>query len=300
MRIIFGVDRAERWKAAADLLPRLQFEEGVVDTLHFLEPPTYFLGEPLTYLTSQMLYESSGKAQAEGQRMVAEASSTLRGDGMTTGVCDVRSGSAAAGLLHYADHVNAALIAVGSSGKSAVGSFFTGSVGRGLVIGAHQSVLIARDTDRRSGPVRAVLATDHSPFATRCLDTLLTLAPQGISHLTVMTAYPKHAIEGMQPFLPDFVLDPTQWIEQGLARRNAEVAAKLSPLGCVFDSRVVDGDVHDAIQQVMHDTKADLLILGAQGHGFVDRLTLGSVSFREALAEPHSVLMLRAADGALS
>lgn len=300
MRIIFGVDRAECWKAASDLLPRLRFQEGVVDTLHFVEPPTYFLGEPLTRLTSQMMCEGSEKARTAGQKTVEEASETLRQEGMTTGVSDVRSGSAAAGLLHYADRMNAGLIAVGSSGKGRIGSFFTGSVGRGLIIGAHQSVLIARDTARRSGPVRAVLATDHSPFATKCIDTLLTLAPRGISHLTVMTAYPKHAIEGMQPFLPDLALDPAQWIEEGLARRNAEIVEKLSPLGCRFDSRVVPGDVHEAIKQVMHEAKADLLILGAQGHGFVDRLTLGSVSFREAFAEPHSVLMLRAASGSPS
>lgn len=37
----------------------------------------------------------------------------------------------------------------------------------------------------------------------------------------------------------------------------------------------------------------ELLILGAQGHGFWERLTVGSVSFHQAIAESHSVLMLR-------
>jgi hypothetical protein len=37
-----------------------------------------------------------------------------------------------------------------------------------------------------------------------------------------------------------------------------------------------------------------LLILGAQGYGFWERLMVGSISFHQAIAEPHPVLILRA------
>lgn len=297
MRIVFGIDENDNWKAAADLLPRLRFRDGVVDTLHFSEPPMYFFGKMDAEYEAHRIDAGSTKV---GQQMVEEASALLRQDGVITGVSKECSGSAAEGLMGYADRMSASLLAVGSSGKSPVGAFFVGSIGRSLVIGAHRSVLIARGDVAQSGPergVRAVLATDHSDYASACLDTLMQLAPLGISHLTVLTVYPKHMIQGLQPYLPDFALNPTEWIEKGLEERNQEVVQGLSSLGCTFDSQVVGGDVHEAIKNVMASAKADLLILGAQGHGFVERLTLGSVSFREAMAEPHSVLVLRAATG---
>jgi nucleotide-binding universal stress UspA family protein len=291
MRIVLGIDSAGRWRSAADLLIRLHFREGVVDTLHVDEPPVYFLGTPVEGL-AKLAAEGTNP---EGQRRAEEASALLREQGLITGACTVASGSAAAGLLRYADQVKAQLIAVGNSGKSPMRAFFTGSVGRGLVIGAHQSILIARTASLGSRePVRAVLATDHSAYSNRCIDRLLRLAPQGISHLTVLTVYPKDRMEALRPFLPDFVLDPASWIEEGLEKRNQEVMDRLASLGCVLESRVASGDVHQSIHEVM--AEADLLILGAQGHGFTDRLTLGSVSFHEALAQSHSILLLRTED----
>ncbi|MBC8134649.1 MAG: universal stress protein, partial [Fibrella sp.] len=40
-------------------------------------------------------------------------------------------------------------------------------------------------------------------------------------------------------------------------------------------------------------TGADLLIVGAQGHTLMERLSLGSVSFRQAMTAPYSVMILR-------
>ncbi|MES2460595.1 MAG: universal stress protein [Armatimonadota bacterium] len=296
MRIVLGIDHGGYWKTAGDLLTRLRFRDGVVDTVHVVEPPACQFGEPIEALV-KLVAEQDEKADFEGQRQAEEASAALRDRGHLTGACTVSSGHAAAELLQYADKVTAGVIAVGSSGKGAVKSFLLGSVGRGILIGSQLSVLIARGSGERRGPLRAVLATDHSVYANRCIDTLLHLAPQGISNLTVLTTYPKDALEALRPFLPDFVLDPAAWIEEGLAKRNAEVMARLEPLGCRLDSRVRSESVHDAIRQAMEETQADLLILGAQGHGFIERLTLGSVSFQEGMTEPHSVLVLRAPDG---
>ena len=40
--------------------------------------------------------------------------------------------------------------------------------------------------------------------------------------------------------------------------------------------RFVRGRPNDVIRQTMHDTGADLLVMGAQGHGFIDRVLIGS------------------------
>jgi nucleotide-binding universal stress UspA family protein len=44
----------------------------------------------------------------------------------------------------------------------------------------------------------------------------------------------------------------------------------------------------------MLDTQADILVMGAQGHGFVERVFIGSVSLHQALYEPYPVMIVRA------
>ena len=56
---------------------------------------------------------------------------------------------------------------------------------------------------------------------------------------------------------------------------------------------MVDGPVETAIETVMREEKADLLIVGAQGHGFLHRITAGSISFHFALRSPFHTLILR-------
>jgi nucleotide-binding universal stress UspA family protein len=195
--------------------------------------------------------------------------------------------------MEYADRVEARLIAVGGTHKGALRAILTGSVARALVIAAHQSVLVARGEPDADGPIRAVFATDHSAYADRCLQQLLTLAPRGISHLTVLTCFPRDFVQPIRPRFPEFVLDPCEWIESNLRERNEQVKAELAPLGCEIETRVFPGTAAIGIPRVMKETGAALLILGAQGHGFVDRVKLGSTSYQQVMAESYPVLVLR-------
>jgi nucleotide-binding universal stress UspA family protein len=56
----------------------------------------------------------------------------------------------------------------------------------------------------------------------------------------------------------------------------------------------VNASVNDAIKQTMQEFNAQLLIVGAHGHGFFERMMLGSIALHQVVAEPHSVLVLRA------
>jgi nucleotide-binding universal stress UspA family protein len=196
--------------------------------------------------------------------------------------------------MHHADEIDARLIAVAGTRKGVLRAFFLGSVARALVTGAHQSVLVAKGEIAAEGPVRAVFATDHSEYANRCLQELLALAPRGLSHLTVITCYPKELVHAMRPFLDEFALDPAEWIEKNLEERNEKVRRTLEPLECPIETRIYADAATSSIPVAMKETGADLLILGAQGHGFLERLTLGSTSFHQVMAEPYSVLLLRA------
>jgi nucleotide-binding universal stress UspA family protein len=52
-------------------------------------------------------------------------------------------------------------------------------------------------------------------------------------------------------------------------------------------------EVHEAIVHSMEQNQAYLLVLGAQGHSFVERMTMGSVSMHEVIYGRHPVLVIR-------
>ena len=107
--------------------------------------------------------------EAEGLKALEDAAAELKQYGISPHRT-VLNGSAANRLMDHADGVGADLIAVGSGNKGRVEAFLIGSVGRKLVIGAKQSILIAKRKLAAEGPLTAVLATDHSDYANRCID----------------------------------------------------------------------------------------------------------------------------------
>jgi nucleotide-binding universal stress UspA family protein len=297
MRVVLGVDGKHEDRAALNLVKRLRFgadgagcEADLVNVIEALPFPWWGAGE----MSSPEVVEQLMEAQEEIGTAVTKRAAADLGGAVRQTRCVIRHGSAPDQLMVHAEEAHADLIAVGGRAHGNFSAFLTGSVGRGLVIGAKQNLLIAKGEVAPEGPVRAVLATDHSRYAERCLTTLLALAPKGLSHLTVLTAYPRESVEAIRPFLPEYVLDPASWIDDSLRQRNDRVIGLLAPLGCAFDGRVVNDTPNAVIKQTMEETGADLLILGAQGHGWVERLTLGSVSFHQVVAEPFSVLVLRA------
>jgi nucleotide-binding universal stress UspA family protein len=291
-RIVLGVDREYHHEPALRLLARLHPEGAAVDVFHVGEIPLLFSDMTLPS-AMDLMADALEEEKRSGHKVCEEAAEQLRESGFTVRVPPVVGGYPAAEIMDYADRIDARLIAVGGTRKGVLRSLFLGSVGRALVIGAHQNVLIAKGAPTESGPVRAVFATDHSAYADRCLEELLTLAPRGISHLTVVTCYPKEFVHAIRPMLPEFVVDPSDWIETNLRERNERVVYALKPLGCEISSRVYCDTATSSIPKAMKETGADLLILGAQGHGFIERLKLGSTSFHQVIAEPYPVLVLR-------
>jgi nucleotide-binding universal stress UspA family protein len=199
------------------------------------------------------------------------------------------------------------IIAVNASGQGTLEALFTGSVARALVAGTTKSVLLARPT-KTVGPLRAILATDHSEYMDACVEALAQMAPRGIGHLTILTVYPEllayHYTEPLSPPAnlrqDEIAYDAsasaqTHPIMEGRSQQIIEtLRAKWGVSDTAFDILVTPGKPSDIIAQTMIETHADLLILGAKGHSIVERLVLGSVSFDQAIGQhPYSVLILR-------
>lgn len=292
MKIIVGVDFSEQSQEACELIQRLQFPQTHITLVHTLE--TFYPNAMETFPMQQVgaIEQYIALQEREAKKEMHEMTQSLASHGIAV-QSEIRQGFVVNQLLEAAHDQKAELIALGSGGKSALASLFVGSVTRKVVSDAKQSVLIAKKTVRKKGPLKLVFATDHSPYSMAAADLLAQWKPGGIEEMTVMTAYPAQLLDVMKSVMENYQGDVRPWVERQLTEQNKEVMKKLEPIGCPIHQRLVAGDPHGAIDLVMKETEADLLVLGAVGHGFLDRLTLGSVSFRQAVATPHPVLIMR-------
>jgi nucleotide-binding universal stress UspA family protein len=153
-------------------------------------------------------------------------------------------------------------------------------------------VLVAKGAVPEEGPIRAVLAVDHSPYCDRCIDRLMKWKPEGLDSVCVLSAMPSGSSH--HEFLIEKLSLPESQIEGWMAEENQKVVDKLRTAGIHAEQRIGKGDPNDVIRATMYDFGAELAILGAHGHGFIERLLIGSVSLHQVVAESYSTLLIRA------
>jgi nucleotide-binding universal stress UspA family protein len=280
MKILFGIDSGRNYGSALNLASRLKFRGSEWLLAHSVDLTCTVTG----YGVGELGYGTEwGDALTEaGERSLEEAAESACAHGYATKPL-LLSGSAGEALLVAAEDVEADLIVVHSTDKGRIGSLFLNSVSRALSIAAGQSVLISKGKISPKGPIKAVFATDHSEYATKALDRFIAMGCEGISSIKVITALHVGEINTPQ----------TNHLFSEATRQTKEAVAKLQAAGFTCSGEVIDAPVYEAIDRTMALTKADLLILGAQGHGFMRRLIVGSTALHEVVAEPHPVLIVR-------
>jgi nucleotide-binding universal stress UspA family protein len=291
VNVLFGV--ARRPDPAASLLKRFKLPDACVDVVHVLAPTDYLTYGVDLSLTPAEVERVAARQDRDARGIVARATKALG----TSVLCrtHVLFGSPASTLLAYADQHRPDLIVVNAAQtRSEARALLAGSVARALVAGAHQSLLIARALPRSSRALRAVFATDHSEYADRCFERFLDMAPEGIGHLSVLSAYPKARLDALQELIPGRGLSVSRAVHDTLCRRNARLCARVQEQEWTTTSHVLPEPVHMAIGHVMDEESADLLILGAKGHSLIERLALGSVAMQQAMAGAYPTLILRA------
>lgn len=270
MKVVVGIDIAGHWKAPVNLLRRLRFTDVSATLVHVIEPIPMVAIHPMA-ADPNALASVELELEKCGQNALAEAHHAL---GMHCEEVE-RTGSAATELIAEAQKRGADLIAIGGQEQGAWSSFFFGSTEKDVLADAEQSILFGKDTAKSDGPVRAIFATDHSDFASRAADWLLEHLPTGIEQIIVFTA-----VEEGQ--------DTTQ-----ATQANHDLALNFSRHGMAAHGEARAGDPNALIEELMASHQADLLIVGAQGHGFLERLRIGSFSYSQVIHSPHSVLVVR-------
>lgn len=291
MRIVIGVDPDLNYREATHLLGRLRFARSKIVLAHVNETslvPVYAGGVTLPVEEP----DSERIARADQYLRSARTDSELSGSGETF-TARALEGPVAKELMELAEHEGADLVALGSRRRGIRDSVFLGSVGRAFAIGAHESFLIARSGVTSQGNVRAVFATDHSEYADKCADELLRMAPEGLGEVRFVFSWDGSLDElrraaGVEDHgvLQSFLLDL-------VARKGQALVDKYREEGIFARYDIVDGFPIDTLRRVMYETKSELLVLGAKGHGFWSRLFVGSLALHCVVAEPFSVLIVR-------
>lgn len=293
MQILVSVDAQSRWEPAARLLNRLSFKDASVQLLHIVEsvlPDGSFPDLPQDSPVAMIMAERV----RQGKEALADATKRLEGRYRIAGET-VDFGAPVEITIDRGRALGADLTAVGSTQQGFWSSLFFGSMSKGLAVGAHSSVLFGKGEPPSDGAVTAIFATDHSDYSMRCLDRFLAMSPTGLAKVVVVTAnvIEPELAELMVQDVPELGDEVKGWFSEKLLQRTRAVADRFRTLGCEVEAEVIEKKPFDALSEAMSRHGADLLVIGAQGHGFLERTRLGSVSFDQVVGTAHSVLIVR-------
>ena len=193
------------------------------------------------------------------------------------------------------------LLVVGSKGLDALDRFTLGSVSTKLIQYATCPVLVVKS---EAVPLRQItLATDGSPASAQALEFVLTrLQPDRSTgkgkrvpiHVSVV-----HVI-ARRPLAPIDIGTTIPWtkyrglkvteVSQKLLEQSVQ---KLVKAGFTAEPLCQSGNPAEQIMKVASKQQADLIVMGAQGLGAIDRFFLGSVSTRVVQCANCAVLVVR-------
>lgn len=295
MRILLAVDKASQSGPVINLVEALRFRNAHVDVVHVLELlGEQFAGVPITEKPDQFLDYVRAKEES-CTALLDEVTAALRRRGFALDVQAYMTRGFVANQLVYRSEESAAdLVALGVSDKDGLKMPVTGSVTRKTVITTKSSFLIGRGDVNPAKRLTVLFATDHSPYADRCVDAFAAWAPGGIQRLVVSTIIPPQLAGAIDLMPSGFKASAVNWTRSELERSNERVLERLKCFYRIGKSRIDMGNVSESLEIAMRKEKADLLVLGAQGNGFAERSVIGSVALEQALNARYPVLVIRA------
>lgn len=205
----------------------------------------------------------------------------------------VRSLSAAAGILDYAEQQDIDLIVMGTHGRRGLRRFIMGSVAEEVVRLARCPVLTTRGGEGAKAPERfdrILVPIDFSAHSRAALDNAKRLAADYGAHISLL-----HVVE--EVVYPDFYypVSATGTIQAEKMREEAK-----RRLDQMRDEVGPDATAHVSIGRASHEISefaaedgADLIVIATHGLTGVESALLGSVAGRVTRMAPCSVLSIR-------
>ncbi len=286
MKAVVGIGSKSECLSALDLFARLGFPDSSAVLVYSVEsvlPDGGFLPEA----GISPIVDIQRQRQQDGARLLDEVAAEYKERGLACTTLVV-FGSPAHTITEVAERDRADLLVAGSGKKGPFESFIMGSVTRALVSASQCSILVGKVAVGAGRPLNVLYATDHSSYASQCADLFVRLAPTGIGKITVVTA------DTLDADVRE-AIDNAEGISRSevLSRKNDALKKSLQSVGRDIDCHVIAGSANNAIDEAMKLTRADLLVIGAHGHGFLERMVMGSTAMHMVGNAPWNVLVLR-------
>jgi nucleotide-binding universal stress UspA family protein len=196
----------------------------------------------------------------------------------------VRPGDAAREIRKEAERLPSDLLILGTHGRSGFERLFLGSVTEKVLRSTRVPVLTIPPPVREPGSplYKTILCPlEFSPASIRALEYALSLAKEADARLILL-----HAIEdvlgegGAQTLGHLTVSEYYRQLEQDAVTRLRAVVPDEARVWARPEERVVKGRAHQEILKVVADEHVDLVVMGVQGKGVVNRLLFGSTTHR--------------------
>ncbi|MCX6131226.1 MAG: universal stress protein [Proteobacteria bacterium] len=293
MRVVLGVKDYGSAHQALDLIQALKFDSLEVYPVHILEYVGGVFGKSLLTIADSEYYTHYLNTQkALAHELVTGLEQELKRRDMS-GQVQLREGYIANQLILATEERHGDVLFVTLERPVGLERMAFGAVGRKLVFQSSHSLYVYKPGRSSTSLRRAIFATDHSEYADRALDHLIQWKPRGIEDITVLTAFPENLTSALAPFIGRLGLDFGQVVGEKLKEKNEQIAQRLRDVGFKARAEVLGENVHEAIDNSCRRHQAGLVIVGAQGHGMLEGLALGSVASHLAFHTDHSVLILR-------
>lgn len=195
---------------------------------------------------------------------------------------EIREGDPWREIVTAADEMAADLAVLGTHGRGGLDRLFLGSVAEKLVRRLPCPVLSVSHEEGLTWAApglvtRIVCATDFSPISIEAFHMALGLARRFKAEITLL-----HVVEN----LPD-IKDPTYVpildigplrddLDQGATTRMKALIAEAGDLAAKIEPRVAFGRAYKEVLRCSVEERADLLVIGAQGHGVFEHMFFGS------------------------
>src|SRR5579871_3586267 len=285
MKVIVGVDLQHAYVPALHLLGKLQLTDPELllvqasPTVESMLPPF-----PMDGATVDFMYKTFKEA---GEAALLDAEAEARKLGLHT-LPLLCIGPSAELINECVEREGAELVVVRTTHRGTWQSEFLGSVSRAVMLCGHVSVLAAKQEPIEKQRLDVVFATDGSEFNERCLDRLLAMRPSGIETVHVVCAWgiSSHLEHLLRHALPHSA-DLNAELEAAAKAAAERAASRLSKAGYKTTARATQGPPDRVLHEVMAETGSDLLVVGAHGKGWVERLLIGSTSLHELVDETY-------------
>ena len=203
----------------------------------------------------------------------------LHGPGVDVEVEESRD--AADAILRRAVTLGADLIVIGTHGRTGINRWFVGSVAERVLRRAASPVMVVPPHDRVPTSTVAfkhiLCAIDFSDSSIAASRWALSLAEEADAHLWLL-----HTLE-VPPELRVSAVVAEDEIEELNASARADALNRLRSLipeeaarFCSIETATTTGEAAHAILKFAVEHETDLVVMGAQGHGAVDRFIFGS------------------------